>query len=80
MWQDENKSPGTIRGFCVFREELVLRRKLAQDVLQDAAVLVVEDFLRCVDADLGLELLRLAVGCGCLHLQRLAIGEFRVEQ
>lgn len=40
----------------------LLRCKLPEDVLQDPAVLVVLDFLRRVDAHLGVELLHAAVG------------------
>ena len=58
----------------------LLRSELAEDVEQDAAVLVVLDLLRSVDADNCGELLRAAV-CGFrFHFELAAIFEFGFQQ
>ncbi len=46
---------------------VLLRRQLPQHVLQNAAVLVVLDLLRCVDANPALNVFFSAVSRRCLH-------------
>src|SRR5580700_10976282 len=56
--------------------ESSLRGELAEDVLQDAAVLEVEDLLGSIDADPGFEGFGVADGIRRANGDRVAIGEF----
>ena len=57
-------------------QELFLSGELAEDVLQDAAVFEVEDFLGGVDADPGFEGFGLARGVRGADGYGVAVGEF----
>ena len=54
--------------------------ELAEDVLQDSAVLEVEDFLGRVDADFGFEGFGFAGCVGGADFEGLAVSEFGVEE
>src|SRR5436309_319578 len=54
-------------------------QQLPQHVLQNASVLVVEDLLRCVDADSSFEGLVATARASCFDSNRAPYGEFRIK-
>src|SRR5450432_3336396 len=71
------RSPSHVEGSDV---GLGLSGQGAEDVLQDASVFVVEDFLRGVDAHLCEEGLCLAIAALGLDGEDFAVGELCVQQ